>query len=59
MYSAFITDDNDAHTFQIPAVLKGVPAGATVTWGASDPSAVACQVEAPSGGPFDHGAEAR
>jgi hypothetical protein len=49
MYSAYITDDHDAHTFQIPAVVSGVDP-ASVTWGVSDPTAIDCQTDPSSGG---------
>lgn len=50
MYSAYITDDSNAHSFQIPAVVKGVSTGTDVTWGVSDPTAVACQTDSATGG---------
>lgn len=52
MYSAYVTDDNNAHVFQIPAVVKGVdPSQASsVTWGVSDPTAVSCATDPTSGG---------
>ena len=46
MYSAFVTDSTD-HSFQIPAVVKGVSSG--LTWTASDPSVVSLS-DGPDGG---------
>ncbi|MGO8996965.1 MAG: hypothetical protein ACLQVI_26925 [Polyangiaceae bacterium] len=49
MYSAYIADDNDAHSFQIPAIVNGIDNSA-VTWGVSDTSAVTCTTDTGTGG---------
>ncbi len=53
MYSAYITDDNGAHTFKVPAIVDGIsdPSNpGAVTWGVSDPSAVSCATDPTTGG---------
>jgi hypothetical protein len=44
MYSAYVSDDNNAHSFQLPAFVKGQD-NSKVTWGVSEPSAVTCQID--------------
>ena len=48
MYSAFISSTSQ-HSFLVPAIVSGV-SGATVTWGASDMSAVGFQADPSTGG---------
>ena len=48
MYSAFISSTSQ-HTFLVPAIVTGV-SGATVTWSASDPKAVAFAPDPKTGG---------
>jgi len=48
MYSAFIPGSN-VQTFLVPAVVKGV-SGASVTWSASDMTAVGLQTDSSTGG---------
>jgi hypothetical protein len=49
MYSAYITDDSNAHSFQLPVYVKGQD-NSQVTWGVSDPSAIGCQTDPSTGG---------
>ncbi len=49
MYSAFVTDSTEQE-FRIPAILTGAAAGSTITWSASDPTAVSFAHDVATGG---------
>jgi hypothetical protein len=48
-YSAFVTDSNQ-QTFQVPAVVDGLAAGATVNWSVADPTIAKVDPDPTTGG---------